>query len=162
MRARDVDRSGIIHSSDFKSAIREYGLDMGNKLVQNILVHCNIDIQGNINYLTLSKALDDERTILLSSGDTSPKHASSQGTVEKPVRADVMFNLKVYKRFYSSHYSCRLFLIRVLFLLLWMTQIQSESNMKNLQANRATIQSMYQKFINDEVVEADFVGNVCP
>ena len=115
MRSRDVTNTGSIHSSDFRGVINEYGFDMGNKLIQSILVKCSIDIKGNIFYKPLIKALGDERNILLNMKETPHMLPSSQGALEKPVRAD------------RAHRD----------------KIQSEANLINLQSNRADIQQMY-------------------
>jgi Ca2+-binding EF-hand superfamily protein len=127
MKNKDLNSKGVIHSSDFRSVIDDYGLEMGNKLIQNILVNCNIDTKGNINYSSLEKALSDERNILMST--KSQKFIpTSQTAVEKPIRADLSHKHK----------------------------IQSEKNVKNLQANRTAIQEMYQLFVVGKINENEF------
>ena len=128
MKSRDVTNTGFIHSSDFRGVINEYGFDMGNKLIQSILVKCSIDIKGNISYNPLIKALSDERNILLSQKDNTLTIPSSQGIIEKPVRAD-----RAHK-----------------------DKIQSEANLTNLQSNRAAILNMYTQYVNGTCTEEEF------
>lgn len=128
MKSRDVTNTGFIHSSDFRGVINEYGFDMGNKLIQSILVKCSIDIKGNISYNPLIKALSDERNILLSQKDNTYMIPSSQGIAEKPVRAD-----RAHK-----------------------DKVQSEANLTNLQSNRAAILNMYTQYVNGKCTEEEF------
>ena len=128
MKSRDVTNEGYIHTSDFRAVINEYGFEMGNKLIQSILVKCNIDTQGNIKYSPLEKALNDERNILLSQKDSQYQLPSSQGFSQAPVRAD------------QAHKD----------------KIRSEANLTNLQSNRADIQQMYTKYVNGTCSEEEF------
>ena len=128
MKSRDVTNKGHIHTSDFRGVITEYGFEMGNKLIQSILVKCNIDTQGNIKYSPLEKALNDERNILLSQKDSQYQLPSSQGFSQVPVRAD------------QAHKD----------------KIRSEANLTNLQSNRADIQQMYTKYVNGTCSEEEF------
>ena len=39
-----------MHSSDFRNTIVDLGFPFGSPVVENILVHCNLDTAGNINF----------------------------------------------------------------------------------------------------------------
>jgi len=131
MRVKDIDRNGIIHSSDFRSAIEEVGMDLGNKLVQDMLVKCSIDTKGNINYSSLEKALSDERSILLAKrGHTAIQ--TSLTAVEKPLRADIAHKQK----------------------------IQGEKNFRSLQANRLAILDVYQRYVNAEITVDQLISEI--
>lgn len=131
MKTRDHDGDGFIHSSDFRSVIDEVGMDMGNKLVQNILVKCGIDTKGNINYTTLARALSDERSIILAK--QAPKTLQTSLTaVEKPLRADV-----AHKQ-----------------------QLQGEKNARSLQANRLAVLDLYQRYVHTEIDEDELISEI--
>ena len=131
MKTRDHDRDGFIHSSDFRSVIDEVGMEMGNKLVQNMLVKCGIDTKGNINYTTLERALSEERSIILAK--QVPKNLQTSLTaVEKPLRADIAHKL----------------------------QQQGERNARSLQANRLAVLELYQRYVHTEIDEDELISEI--
>ena len=50
LKAKDIEKSGVIHTSDFRSALSDLGFPYGSKVVENILVHCKLDANGNIDF----------------------------------------------------------------------------------------------------------------
>ena len=90
LKARDLDGSGIIHTSDFKAALLEFSLPMGSQEVEDILIHCKISMDGSIDFSKLEKELRLERQVYNNRPKTtSTTHLkTSQGTQETALRVD--------------------------------------------------------------------------
>jgi Ca2+-binding EF-hand superfamily protein len=96
LKAKDKNHCNIIHSSDFRSAVTDLGFSMGSSIVQNILIHCKLDKNGNLDFSELENQLSRERKL----ANANVKHyasnpPSSIGTNTKPWRADVVHNAKM-------------------------------------------------------------------
>lgn len=97
IKAKDLDGTGIIHTSDFKAAVNDLGFSFGSKVVEDMLVHCKIDNNGNINYQQLERELLRERRVVNTQSDknNSKPISSSASTPVRPWRADVAHQEKV-------------------------------------------------------------------
>lgn len=81
-----------MHSSDFRNTIVDLGFPFGSPVVENILVHCNLDTAGNINFQGLERELARERHLYNANQSHANKTKAletSSGAVAKPYRADL-------------------------------------------------------------------------
>lgn len=91
---RSGNGSGIIHTSDFKSALTELGFPMGSQVVEDILVSCVVDVNGNLDFSGFAKELKRQRHVVNSLPQPAKLHPTSTGAAPKPWRADVAHNQK--------------------------------------------------------------------
>jgi hypothetical protein len=85
IKSKDKSGAYVIHSSDFRNAVLDLGFSMGSAIIENILIYCKIDNNGNLDYSNLERELIRERRILNSSNKPEQKIVStSQGTPSKP------------------------------------------------------------------------------
>jgi Ca2+-binding EF-hand superfamily protein len=92
LKARDETKRGIIHSSDFRTAMSDLGFPMGSQAVTDILVSCNLDADtGYIDFSAVDGELLRERKDLENQIVLQPTPVpSSFGAVDKPWRADIV------------------------------------------------------------------------
>jgi hypothetical protein len=57
IKSRDLNREGIIHTSDFRAAVADLGFPFGHPIVENILVHCVINSDGFVDFKGLEREL---------------------------------------------------------------------------------------------------------
>jgi hypothetical protein len=57
IKSRDLNREGIIHTSDFRSAVADLGFPFGHPIIENILVHCVINSDGFVDFNGLEREL---------------------------------------------------------------------------------------------------------
>lgn len=86
----------VIHSSDFRTAIVDLGFSMGSSIVENVLIYCKLDADGNLDYTELANHLSRERKVANAQVKLNRSAApSSVGTTTKPWRADDAHTAKV-------------------------------------------------------------------
>eukprot|EP01038_Epipyxis_sp_PR26KG_P010986 gene10986-14759_t len=127
LKAKDIEKSGVIHTSDFRSALSDLGFPYGSKVVENILVHCKLDANGNIDFNQLENALSHERKVYNTQSaiksSTSIKTSTSSTAVLKPWRADEAHQQKV----------------------------SSEIQSRNIQENRVAVNEIFRKVSHHEI-----------
>jgi Ca2+-binding EF-hand superfamily protein len=57
IKSRDLNREGIIHTSDFRAAVSDLGFPFGHPIIENILVHCVINSDGFVDFKGLEREL---------------------------------------------------------------------------------------------------------
>jgi Ca2+-binding EF-hand superfamily protein len=57
LKAKDQERRGRVHTSDFRSAVSDLGFHFGHPIIENVLVHCVISVDGFVHYEGLEKQL---------------------------------------------------------------------------------------------------------
>jgi Ca2+-binding EF-hand superfamily protein len=57
IKSRDLNREGIIHTSDFRAAVSDLGFPFGHPIIENILVHCVINNDGFVDFKGLEREL---------------------------------------------------------------------------------------------------------
>ena len=132
LQSRDIDGSGIIHSSDFKACIDDLELKMGDPIVQSLLVYCTIDTKGSINFGNLGRALQTERELLKKQSYKPHVATTSQATPSQPWRSD-----KVHQQ-----------------------KVERENSVKLLQTHRVDIQQAYQQYVGNTATEEEFVNYI--
>eukprot|EP01031_Cornospumella_fuschlensis_P033981 gene33981-41123_t len=97
LKSKVVGGRSLIHSSDFRSTITELGFAMGSPIIEDILVHCKLDSQGNLDFAELERQLARERKVFNASKKMPSTHldASSAAAPTKPWRADLAHHAKV-------------------------------------------------------------------
>ena len=97
LKARDLDGSGVIHTSDFKAALLEFSLPMGSQEVEDILIHCKISMDGSIDFTKLENELRLERQVYNNrpKATASAPLKTSQGAQETAWRVDNMAKEKL-------------------------------------------------------------------
>lgn len=98
LRTKDENDTRVIHTSDFRNAISELGLSFASKTVQNVLVHCKMDNEGNINFSNLEAELARERSLFNVEAQAKPIYTTiptSSAAVSTPWRTDVIHEKKI-------------------------------------------------------------------
>mmetsp|Transcript_35502 Transcript_35502/g.66265 ORF Transcript_35502/g.66265 Transcript_35502/m.66265 type:complete len:777 (-) Transcript_35502:146-2476(-) len=96
LKVKDVQNEGKIHTSDFRSAVSDLGYPFGHPIIENVLVHCVISVDGFVHYSGLEKQLQRERRLLGKSlGAAIPRGKTSTGVTEKPFRSDARHDQRV-------------------------------------------------------------------
>ena len=95
LKARDLEGNGVIHSSDFRMALSDLGFEMGSRVVEDILVLCKVDSQGNLDFSTLEHELIRARRVLNSTAPPEKPPPTSKGAQPKPWTADVVHEQKL-------------------------------------------------------------------
>jgi hypothetical protein len=83
LKSKDIDGHGLIHSSDFYSTVGDLGFPKGCKVLQDILINCQIDNNGIIDFSNLEEELRNERIVHnseLSNMNVEKKGATSSGS----------------------------------------------------------------------------------
>lgn len=81
--AKDLEGDGIIHSSDFRSAVADLGFPFGSSVVESCLVHCRLDQSGYIDFNQLKVELAKERKVFNDKvQEKKPQVVTSSGTRE--------------------------------------------------------------------------------
>lgn len=57
IKSRDLNNEGVIHTSDFRSAVADLGFAFGDPLIENILVHCVVNSDGFVDFNGLEREL---------------------------------------------------------------------------------------------------------
>lgn len=95
IKAKDVNGRSVIHSSDFHSAISELGFSMGSPIIEDMLIYCKLDSNGNLDYNELERELLRQRRIF--NAQSKPEVipvATSSGVVSKAWRGDEIHKTK--------------------------------------------------------------------
>lgn len=97
VKSKDVNHRGVIHSSDFRSAVADLGFPFGHPIIENILVHCVINAEGFVDFTGLERELARERRVLNAKANavTTARGKTSTGTPLTPWRADVVHQQKM-------------------------------------------------------------------
>mmetsp|Transcript_3118 Transcript_3118/g.4810 ORF Transcript_3118/g.4810 Transcript_3118/m.4810 type:complete len:795 (+) Transcript_3118:89-2473(+) len=97
IKSRDLNNEGIIHTSDFRSAVADLGFPFGHPIIENILVHCVIMPDGFVDFNGLERELARERRVTNAKASAIPsgRVKTSTGTALKPWRADVVHQQKM-------------------------------------------------------------------
>lgn len=89
---KDTRETRIIHSSDFNSAITDLGFTYGSEVVQDILIHCKLDRDGNIDFSQFEEDITRQRRVhndqQAAKQQSTTRHSSSAGVIDKPWRSD--------------------------------------------------------------------------
>ena len=135
LRTKDKKDSRNIHTSDFRNAISELGLSFASKTVQNVLVHCKMDSEGNIDFSNLEAELARERSLSNVEAQAKPIYTTiptSSAALSTPWRTDVIHEKK----------------------------ISSELQSKRVQQYRPLINDIYAKLCHHMIDEVDCVRNL--
>jgi hypothetical protein len=112
IKSRDLNREGIIHTSDFRAAVADLGFPFGHPIVENILVHCVINTDGFVDFKGLEKelarfvtsffsvvlsSLCSERRLVNAKANSLPsaRVKTSTETPSAPWRADIVHQQKM-------------------------------------------------------------------
>lgn len=92
LKAKDTNNTNIIHSSDFRTAISDLGFLMGSKIIEDILIHCKMSEDGNIDFNLLENDLQLERLEYNKNIKLKPKVvASSKSMCQTAFNSDINF-----------------------------------------------------------------------
>ena len=94
LQSKDRSGRGVIHTSDFKSALTDLGFPMGSEVVEDILVSCIVDVNGNLDFSGFATELIRQRHVMNSLPQPAKLQPTSSGAAPKPWRADVVHNQK--------------------------------------------------------------------
>ena len=64
LQSKDRSGRGVIHTSDFKSALTDLGFPMGSEVVEDILVSCIVDVNGNLDFSGFATELIRQRHVM--------------------------------------------------------------------------------------------------
>jgi len=65
MRSKDLNGAGILHASDFRTAVAQLGMPMGHAVVEEVLMHCKVSADdGTIDFSELAAELAVQRKTL--------------------------------------------------------------------------------------------------
>jgi len=65
IRSKDKSHAGVLHASDFRTAVAHLGIPMGHAVVEEILMHCSVSADdGSIDFSALQAELAMQRKTL--------------------------------------------------------------------------------------------------
>lgn len=116
----------------------DLGYPLGHPVIENILVHCVISVDGFIDFSGAERELARERRLLTASTDNKTdtvygtRHMTSKPIPNTPWRADVVHNAKM----------------------------QSERQAKTLQEYQQPVSQKFHQFVSGSVTEQEFVSYI--
>jgi hypothetical protein len=134
IKARDLDNEGMIHTSDFRAVVADFGYHFGHPIIENILVHCVINSEGFVCYKDLERELERERRVLNTKTSALPgqRVQTSMATPLQPWRADVVHHQKM----------------------------QSERQARLLQEKHSDVFEAYRKYEDNCISQDEFVNEI--